>query len=376
MHRPLTALAITAAAVVLLTACNDDSPTPRADDTPSTSSSPSASDSPTQSPSETPSESPSQSPSETTSEPPTGSLDWKAVPGSVDDTATVSGKWTLTLSKDGTTATIAGPKPATLHPQDGFRYTDALIDGQYAVVAAEDKLAERPSVATVVTLRTGKTSTIDGSSAVPTTTGGPWVLSGGMVVHAATDGRDYCLAVVDLLATRQSLGPCVPPHHGITNVSLTPAGFSAMTFDSGHPSCRTVNRIEGTSFQPLDGPTACKAWDVVTTETGQVWSEIPNEKRVEDAELYADFGNGVQDLGPGTSGTLTWCGSSAYFVRDPQTASDPAQLMQVTPDGAQAVYSSPGKGQAFLSDPRCGGDDLTITALTSDGDEQVSARVG
>ena len=369
MRRPVTALALGAAVVVVLAACSSD-PSPPADESPSPSTSAS------ESPSETPTESPTESPTATTSEPPSDSLDWKPVPGSVDDTATVSGTWTLTLAKDGGTATIAGPKPRTLTAQDGFRYTDALIDGQYAVVVAEDHLAEQPNVATVVTLRTGRTWTIDGSSAVPTTVGGPWVLGSGQLVHAATDGRNYCLAVVDLMTRRQSVGACVPPRHGITNVSLTPSGFAAMTFDAGHPSCRTVNRVEGTSFEALHGPTACKAWDVVVTETGQVWSEVPDEKRVEDAVFYADFGNGVQDLGPGTSGTLTWCGSSAYFVRDPQTRTDPAELVRVGPDGTEVVYRSPGHGNAFLSDPRCGGSDLTITALTSAGDEQVSARVG
>lgn len=369
----MTALALSAAVVVLLAACGNDTE-PRADTTTSASTSPS--ESPSETPSESPTETPGDSPTATTSEPPAGNLDWKPVPGSIDDTVTVSGKWTLTLSEDGGTATIDGPRPKTLRPQDGFRYTDALVDGQYAVVVAEDHLAEQPNVATVVTLRTGRTWTIDGSSAVPTTVGGPWVLGGGQLVHAATDGRNYCLAVVDLMSRRQSVGACVPPRHGITNVSLTPSGFAAMTFDAGHPSCRTVNRIEGTSFEPVHGPTDCKAWDVVVTEIGQVWSEVPDEKRVEEAMFFADFGNGVQDLGPGTSGTLTWCGSSAYFVRDPQHAADPAELVRVGPDGAEVVYRSPGHGNAFLSDPRCGGSDLTITALTSAGDEQVSARVG
>ena len=39
------------------------------------------------------------------------------------------------------------------------------------------------------------------------------------------------------------------------------------------------------------------------------------------------------------------------------------------------AYESPG-GRAFLSEPRCGGDQITITALAEDGDEQVTARLG
>jgi hypothetical protein len=41
-------------------------------------------------------------------------------------------------------------------------------------------------------------------------------------------------------------------------------------------------------------------------------------------------------------------------------------------DGLSVAYESP-NGQAFIEQPRCGGDTITVTALTSSGDEQVSA---
>ena len=64
-------------------------------------------------------------------------------------------------------------------------------------------------------------------------------------------------------------------------------------------------------------------------------------------------------------------------VRDPQRTSDPARLLRIATDGStEVVYESPGAGRAFLSAPRCGGTDLTVTAFTEEGDEQVTARVG
>ena len=106
-----------------------------------------------------------------------------------------------------------------------------------------------------------------------------------------------------------------------------------------------------------------------------MWSEIPDEKKVEAAELFVDTGSGPEELGPGTSGTLTWCGDAAYFVRDPQRQSEPARLVRVRDGEAEVVYESPGTGNAFLSAPRCGGTDLTVTAFTAAGDEQVTTRL-
>ncbi len=100
---------------------------------------------------------------------------------------------------------------------------------------------------------------------------------------------------------------------------------------------------------------------------------VENERRIEAAHFYARVGDGYFDLGPGTSGSLTPCAGSAYFVRDPQRDGDPARLMRWSADGTLAVVYETGGGHAALSAPRCGGDTITVTALTSRGDEQVSA---
>ncbi len=371
-HRLAATVALTAA---LLAGCSED---PESGSAPEPSE-PSESASETESPTESPSESPTRKPQRPT-EPEDDDLevdllDWRQVPGSVDDEVTVSGKWRLTRAADGSRAELSGPAGATYTPPAGFTYSDVLIDGQFAVVVAQHEQETKPNVAEVVDLSNGAVTRADGRSDPATTTGGAWALGSGFLVHATQDGRDYCLATVDLLADRGRLGPCVPPRNGISNVTVGPAGTSAMTFDDGRPSCRTLNRVEGTSFRPVSGVTECKGWDIVTTETAAVWSEIPDEKKIEAAEFFTDTGSGPVDLGPGTSGTLTWCGDAAYFVRDPQRDDEPARLVRVRDGEAAVVYESPGRGNAFLSAPRCGGSDLTVTAYTAAGDEQVTTRL-
>ena len=361
--------------VVLLAGCAEDpetspAPEPTRSESPSVTSTPSPTDEPTQSPEE-----PSSSTTPDAPEPPAAILDWKPVDGPVEEEVTVSGKWRLSRATDGSSARLSGPAGATYRPPAGYRYSDTLLDGQYAVVVAEHEQAGKPNIATVVDLGSGRVTRIDGRSDPATTTGGSWALGSGLLTHATARGGEYCMAVVDLLADRGRLGPCVPPRHGFNNVTITAGGISAMTFDDGRPSCRTLQRVEGQSFTPIRGVADCAGWDSAVTESATIWSEIPNEKQIEVATFFAETGAGQVDLGAGTSGTLTWCGDAAYFVRDPQRDADPARLVRVRDGEAEVVYESPGRGNAFLSAPRCGHTDLTITAFSAAGDEQVTASL-
>jgi hypothetical protein len=304
-------------------------------------------------------------------------LDWKPVPGSVDDTVTRSGDWTLTVNESGTRAELEGPGSSSSSGPGGSdeRISDAFIDGQYAVVVFQDKQETRPSRAEVTDLASGRGFTIDGSSDIPTTTGGTWALGQGRLLHATVDKRSYCLASVDLASRRSSGGWCAPARHGFNNARISPAGDSLLTFDDSRPACRSVVSVSGTDVQPFPGVPDCKAWDGLLVDGGAVWSVIPKENQVENAHFYARSADGYFDLGAGTSGSLTWCADAAYFVRDPQHDGDAAALMRWSPDdGLATVYRSPG-GHAFLSEPRCGGDTMTVTALAEAGDEQVSASL-
>jgi hypothetical protein len=305
----------------------------------------------------------------------TALLDWKRVPGPVEDTVTRGGGWTLTVDEEGSRADLEGPNGAGSWSSDE-RVSDALLDEEYAVVVLQDEQEQEPSRAIVTDLATGEEFTVDGSSDIPTTNGGTWALGEGHLLHATVHRRSYCIASVDLSTRRSTLGWCAPARNGFTDARITPAGDSLTTFDDSRPSCRTVARLAGTRTEPFPGVPDCHGSEGVLIEDGAVWSVVPNERRIESARFYARVGDAYFDLGSGSTGTLTWCAGAAYFSRDPQRRGDDATLMRWSPDGGlSTVYVSPG-GQAFLPSPRCGGDTITVKALAQAGDEQVSAPVG
>ena len=104
---------------------------------------------------------------------------------------------------------------------------------------------------------------------------------------------------------------------------------------------------------------------------------MPRANRIEEARFHARAEDSWFDLGPGTSGSLTWCAGAAYFVRDPQRDGDPARLLRWAPGEPLTVaYETEGRGPAFLSAPRCGGDAISLSVLAESGDVQVTAAVG
>ena len=70
-------------------------------------------------------------------------LDWSPVPGSVDDTVTVSGRWTLTYPAASDRGRAGRAETGDVRAPNRYRITDALIDGEYAVVVAAGRA--RPS---------------------------------------------------------------------------------------------------------------------------------------------------------------------------------------------------------------------------------------
>jgi hypothetical protein len=383
--RRTTRYVVPAAALVLgLAGCSDAERRPAADPTtPSTSTSPSTTDASQDGASAEPSPSPTRT---TTAggtadrpavlEPETALLAWKRVAGSVDDSVTRGGGWTLTVTESGGRADLEGPEGASSWSAADVRVSDALLDEDYAVVVLQDRQEQDPSRAIVTDLATGQEFTLDGSSDIPTTNGGTWALGEGHLLHATISKRSYCIASVDLATRTSTLGWCAPARQGFNQARISPAGDTITTFDDSQPSCRTVARLEGTRTQPFPGVPDCHGSEGVLVEDGAVWSVVPNERRIENSQFYARVGEDYFDLGPGSTGTLTWCGDAAYFSRDPQRRGDDAALMRWSPEaGLATVYESPG-GQAFLPTPRCGGDTITVTALAQAGDEQVSAPVG
>lgn len=361
------------AAVVLLSACTSGSDHPTAQPSPGPSSL--AQPAPSQ-----PSASPgtptaSDSPSTPTSAASAASLDWKRLPGSPQDTVLSNGSWTLRVPADGGSYTLG--KGAGGHPVGapaGFRYSDVLLDDDWAVVVAKDKQETRPERATVVDLHSGHDWTLDGAASVPTTTGGDWGISGDRLVHATTHASSYCVAQVDLGTHASTLGWCAPPRHGWSSPVLSPAGDSILTFDDHRPSCRTVVTIHGATATPYDGVPDCHGTQGAHIAGSTVWTDVTNEHRYEQSEVHASTPNGVVDLGPASTGSLIVCGKAAYWAVDAQTPRGAAELMRWDGTSAKPVYES-GKGQAFLAMPACAGSVLNVASFSTSGSEQVSARV-
>ncbi len=308
--------------------------------------------------------------------PTTELLEWTPVPGPVEDVVTASSTTTITVPAGNKTARIQGPQQATIRAGGRGTISHVLLDEQRAVVVVEDTLAERGDRATVLDLATGATATLDQGSSPRTVPGGAWALGLDTLVHATVSPEGaYCLATVSLESGQGSLGWCAEERHGFRGAVISDIGLSIMGFDDQRPvSCATLLAIDGTDATPFEGVSDCKGWDAARLDDGAVWSEVPKPNRQDSAVFRARVGDAVFDLGPGTTGSLVWCGGAAYFVRDPQTDDEPARLLRFTPDGSLAVvYESASRGNAFLSAPRCGGDALTLTSFGEQGDEQVTA---
>lgn len=385
MTRPGRTLRYAGATALLLSlaACGG-SDEPGAETTAPTSTSPSqdATASPGPTSTSTPSGRPAGGPADapTVLEPRAELLRWRPVDGSTDDAVTRSGEWSLRVAQDGSSWQLErlsadGGSSGQAGANPGWKVGDGLLDEDWAVVVLQDEDEQRPSRARVTNLESGDTFEVNGRSDVPTTTGGTWALGEDRLLHATLDRGAYCLASVDLESRRSSVEWCAPKRHGFNSGHVTDAGISVLSFDDAERSCRTVVSIAGGRATPFPGVTECNAWEGLLLEDAAAWAVIPREQRIEEAHLYARVGDGYFDLGPGTAGSLVPCDDAAYFTRDPQRQGDPAALMRWSPeDGLTVAYESP-KGQAFLERPRCGGDAITVTALTSSGDEQVSAEL-
>ncbi len=300
------------------------------------------------------------------------------MPGPVGKAVTRSSTWTVTMQKDRSAVRIEGPESLGLSSGGRVTVSNVLVDQQRVVVVMEDKRAERGDEATILDT-SGGTAMLDQQSSPPTTTGGTWAMGQETLVHATVDADGaYCLATVSLESGQGDTPWCAEPRHGFRGAVLSDAGLSVMSFDDQRPvSCATLLAIDGADATPFEGVTDCQGWDAMRLGDGTVWSEVPKPQRQDDAVFHALLGGRTYDLGPGTTGTLTYCAGAAYFVRDPQTDSDPARLIRVTPDGASAiVFESMSVGKAFLSAPRCGGDAITLTSYGDQGDEQVTADLG
>jgi hypothetical protein len=314
-----------------------------------------------------------------TTEPTRNLLDWQPAKGGDAGTVVASSDWVATIDPDGQFVQLDADRGAgkslTIPAADGWLVSKVLLGEAFAAVVQQDRLEQRPQKATVIDL-SDSTKSHEVTDPQPAT-GGEWALAGNDLYYATMDKDRYCLATFDIGKESGSVTWCARKRHGFTSVNTSPAGVALQTFDAHRPvSCRTLVTVAATGrLTPLAGVPDCKGWEAAAAHDGAVWSTIANERRIELADYAASADGQVFQLGPGVTGSLTWCGDSAYFVRDSQKGGK-AQLLRWTPEHTlEIVYESPGSGEAFLQTPRCGGSVLTLSAYGEGGDEQVSATV-
>ena len=306
--------------------------------------------------------------------PVTNLLDWQPVDAGSGGRVVSDGQLSAVVDSGGTAVAFSGGRSVTVRAGEGRRVSDVLLSDEYAVVVAQDELEEQPMRFTVLRTSTGATRELPGLAAAP---GGPVTLSDDQLSYPMVDDKRYCLASYDIGAESSRIRYCAPEKHGFSNVTTSPAGTALMTFDARRPvSCRTLVTLAADDTpSPVAGVPDCKGWEVLATPDGAVWSTLPTEQQVERGHFFARADGQVYVLGTGATGSLTWCGDSAYFVRDAQKGGH-AQLLRWTPEHTlEIAYESPGRGEAFLEAPRCGGSVLTVSAYGEGGDEQVSANV-
>ncbi len=338
-----------------------------------------ADDEPRALPTQRPSPSSTESPSTIVSPagdvtPTTALLDWESTGFDPEDLVVKGAGWTVQVTGQGTRADVNGDAPGThgsIEAGQGRRIDDVLLDDEWLVVVAQDEQEARPAQATVMELATGDRRKL---TPVPAA-GGSWAMHGGTLHYPTTGPRDaYCLAAFDLASGEGEVDYCAPPKHGFSGVVSSSTATALMTFDDARPvSCRTLATLTDGIAEPVPNVPDCTGWDIAATDTGSVWSVLPDEKQVEAGDFSASADGATYHLGVGATGTLTPCGDSVYFARN-GVGGEPAELLRWTPEATlEVAYAAPGDGPGFLGKPACAGNVLTVSAFGAGGDEQVFA---
>ncbi|PUA79861.1 lipoprotein [Nocardioides currus] len=332
-----------------------------------------ADDEPTAEQTSTPTPTESETPIETS-----GPLDWQPTGRSPDARVVVGERWTAIAGEsDLRFESNAGDADDVVLPDDSGGSVDAvLLDGDSAVVSYGFGGETTSGLGYRVDLTTSEQTEIVTPEPA---NGGDWARLGDSVHYPGLgEGGVACLATLSVADGNGEDGWCPSGRVGIAELEANEDGVAVMLFDyASRVSCRTLALLDQSGIpQPVDGPAECTGWDIAATSTGIVWSEVTKPKRQEVAQFHARTDSGTEDLGQGSTGTLTSCGGDTFFVSDPATRTDPARLMRW--DGAElsVAYESTSRGNAFLGRPECADGILTISSFGEDGDEQVSAHVG
>lgn len=328
-------------------------------------------------PAPAPTTSTSASPSETGSEPTAAPvLDWQPTGRSVDERVIVGASWTAVATESEVRFESAdGADPVELSDDTGGSVDAVLLEGDTAVVLYAFGGETTEGLGYRIDLSTGEKTRI--ITPTPANGGDSALIDDSLYYPALDEDQNACLATLAVGDGNGEEGWCPPARVGIAELEANDDGVAAMLFDYGSDiSCRTLTVLDQAGVpQPVDGPAECSGWDIATTSTGLIWSEVPRPKRQGEAVFHAIADGTAQELSRGTTGSLVSCGGDTFFVSDPVKRTDPARLMRWDGTDLSVAYESASKGNAFLGKPECADDILTLSSFGEDGDEQVSAAV-
>lgn len=317
---------------------------------------------------------PTASPPETA--PTATPLDWQATDHSVDERVIVGERWTaIATETDVRFESATGADDVAGPTDEGGTVNAVLLEGDTAVVSFAYGGETIVGTGYRIDLTTGEQTEIVTPEPA---NGGDWALIDDSLYYPALDENQHaCLATLAVTDGNGEEGWCPPERVGIAELEANEHGVAAMLFDyASDISCRTLTLLDQTGVpQPVEGPADCSGWDIAATSTGIIWSEVPRPKRQESAVFHVLVDGAAQELGTGTTGTLTSCGGDTFYVSDPLRQTDPARLMRWDGAALSVAYESESKGNAFLGTPECADGIITISSYGEDGDEQVSANV-
>ena len=138
-----------------------------------------------------------------------------------------SPEWTVTVPDSGAEARLVGPdRRTTVAAGQGRRITDAFLDGEHAVIVAQDEQESRPQTITTIELAT---STLDEVRSPQPGPAGPVAYDDGTLTYAVyrPGGKDYCLATYDVAVRQRREGLLRPAARGLLERHRLPQRASA-----------------------------------------------------------------------------------------------------------------------------------------------------
>ncbi|MGH3359153.1 MAG: hypothetical protein ACRDO7_10150 [Nocardioidaceae bacterium] len=314
-------------------------------------------------------------------EPETALLDWKTHQLRDKGPAAATRSWTGVADALGKRVVITGPGKTLRFQAATGRVQGLEMQWPWAVVYAGGSLtggraqSQQGEIA-VFDLRDGTRRMVgDEGSAPPPAMAGSVSMHDGELAYATGSNRHYCLAKLDLASLDGKRLRCAEPlKEGFTQFRLTSTGFGYTSFDDRQPSsCMTLKTIRDDENDVIEAAKNCVGWEVVPGPDSDLWLQVRNPNRVEQARAYARTSDGeVRNLGPAMSGSTTWCDGSTYFVRPAQADGRADDLMRWSPEsGLDVVWTPQGKDVAFVFAPHCGGSTITIPGFDRDQDPMI-----